>query len=915
MKTNLVKNVKLSFIIRIVSFIILLAVVTALIPPSVSADEYSSLDVITIPVVSDLGPLFNTVDLLIKETSIYVQSSMAEVFSGFTVTSSSNDAVVFEKEFRLLSESGEVLFERSCEKYSCQDVIHYEDPKYSIDGEGYMYYQPDTYWVPLSATLEELFAKVEIIDNILVVSGREWTPQSALAFIDYTVFGEGNGLEDSKGFDIAMNIGYDADSVQTKKELFKGAIWDGIIEEKAIEMLTPKYEQDNTEEILYDILKMDDALSSSLSEAERVYKSVSKVSKNTNLICKALLTACAMIGEEKLITDVTDMDEIMDFFIGSNCEVASFSGAFYSFSKTTNELLDSVGTVVEDATGLKVKGLDIGSQLSVILHWHQLQNCSELASNSILYTYYYNNQLESDFTLRPAQSQFISKLYDLKSKPSTATSWEILAEEELKTIVSKTAISSIESFVEDNVIDRIIGPGTTIYAKAAALIIKAISGAWNASGYYSWVNKWPLLVEQQNTAMCLYHNYRSHHILDGEDCAINAKYAALLYLKYFLLNNEYQIESNIGIHYDIEFASRLYSAEEIAATAYAIIADISDSDLTEKPSNRRLTTETLSESIKNSKIKYCYFGTYPQTLVEDLEIISTLNTIAERTGSWNSYDYFVDGAPSDFMVYKDLWLNGTRYRGVYFSDYRPISPSSHVGAVQSPQKENGYEALTIYWYKFEPIKWVIVDSSDGSLLLVSTMILDSQPFRNFYKSYNTSWTTTSYYTDSSRLFYADNYAESDIRIWLNKDFFNTAFGKDEQNKIITSLVSNGFETTLLAESDRNHVSEDTSDNVFLLSNSEVQLYKEFLIDGMLTTGRKEATAYALVQGYYTFSSGWLLRSPRGWVDGWNGNYVYSCNILSNDFMQWGIGYVNGTGSGISPAIRIIKASVSNELGD
>ena len=124
---------------------------------------------------------------------------------------------------------------------------------------------------------------------------------------------------------------------------------------------------------------------------------------------------------------------------------------------------------------------------------------------------------------------------------------------------------------------------------------------------------------------------------------------------------------------------------------------------------------------------YILFGSYPQTKVTDASIISALGGFDEST--WTSYGYFINGQVSDYMYYIDKEYNGENYRGVYFTSYRPYLCNDLSSASNSSeQDENGYELSTVYWFKYEPIKWLIVEESYGMATLVADMILDSQQY-------------------------------------------------------------------------------------------------------------------------------------------------------------------------------------------
>ena len=160
-----------------------------------------------------------------------------------------------------------------------------------------------------------------------------------------------------------------------------------------------------------------------------------------------------------------------------------------------------------------------------------------------------------------------------------------------------------------------------------------------------------------------------------------------------------------------------------------------------------------------------------------------------------------------------------------------------------PQDKDGTE---------KPIEWIVMKKEGNQVLLLSKYVLDA-------KSYNKEWEDVTWET-------------SDIRQWLNNEFYTTAFNKAEKAKIQTSLTKNE-DNSKFGTSGGN----DTEDKVFLLSKKEAKT---------LFSNNEEriakATEYAEKSGVYVNeekAAWWWLRSPgyssyyaagvrsRGWVDG------------------------------------------------
>ena len=142
-----------------------------------------------------------------------------------------------------------------------------------------------------------------------------------------------------------------------------------------------------------------------------------------------------------------------------------------------------------------------------------------------------------------------------------------------------------------------------------------------------------------------------------------------------------------------------------------------------------------------------------------------------------------------------------------------------------PQDKDGTE---------KPIEWIVMKNEGNQVLLLSKYVLDAKPYNKELKA--VTWET------------------SDIRQWLNNEFYTTAFNKAEKAKIQTSLIKN-------EDNSENGTSggNDTEDKVFLLSEKEAETL--FSNDEERIA---KATEYAEKSGVYVNEEKavlWWLRSP------------------------------------------------------
>lgn len=355
---------------------------------------------------------------------------------------------------------------------------------------------------------------------------------------------------------------------------------------------------------------------------------------------------------------------------------------------------------------------------------------------------------------------------------------------------------------------------------------------------------------------------------------------------------EYLGNGNYGETYYITEYSFLGWYTESTFVNKVTAITLSDGDVTLYAKWSETTTTTTMEQSYLRDGNYIYFGTYPQTEVTDSTIKTALTTqagilpTAENAQAWTSYGYYINGSVSDYMWYIDLTYNGEKYRGVYFTSYRPNYTTNSSSAGNSSQDDNGYNTGMVYWFKYEPIKWRILSEYNGNALILCEMIIDSQEY------YSSSSSGKS--THNGGWGYANNYALSNIRKWLNDTFYNTAFTASEKNIIIRTTVSNSSRYTTFA-------CANTQDYVFLRSEQEVSTAGDY--SSYDTTRRKKNTDYAKCQGAYTSTDGsyydngcWWLRSPSN-----NDSLAYVVYYYGNvDY----ISKVVSTGNGVVPALKI-----------
>ena len=255
---------------------------------------------------------------------------------------------------------------------------------------------------------------------------------------------------------------------------------------------------------------------------------------------------------------------------------------------------------------------------------------------------------------------------------------------------------------------------------------------------------------------------------------------------------------------------------------------------------------TLSEDGKTIT-----YGLYPQTNVNDSSLVSALNALTTpESNGW--------------YLYNDEY-------------YAKVSATPNSSSYKF---DNGTTIVsgTTYWFKCEPITWNVLSNNSGECYILSSVLLDAHCYYN----------SRSNRTIGGKAIYPNNYEYSDIRAWLNNDFYSSAFALGNSN-ILTTNVDNSAATT--NSTSNSYACNDTQDKVFLPSYQDyINLSYGFSKD----TRRCKTTDWARARGvYYNTSSSYLYngnywtrsplsdRSDLAWLVNYGGNLYYDLVIYTS----------------------------------
>ena len=242
--------------------------------------------------------------------------------------------------------------------------------------------------------------------------------------------------------------------------------------------------------------------------------------------------------------------------------------------------------------------------------------------------------------------------------------------------------------------------------------------------------------------------------------------------------------------------------------------------------NPKIENYSSAESEKKVTWDCLWFGSYPQSWITktDGEIYTTL----KNADNWDKNG--------------DVTIDNMKYH----------------------KTEAGY-------FKYEPIKWRVLQSENQEAFLLSDVILDRRPYNESYE--DITW------------------EESSLRAWLNGKFINRAFSDEEKENINITEIVNQDNPYYGAEGGNN-----TSDKIFLLSLSEVSEQQDDEKYGFSDDEMRACENSDFSKNVYW----WWLRSP--------GYYSLSAAGVGSDGWVDDDGYSVHRYDGVRPALHLNLSS-------
>ena len=258
--------------------------------------------------------------------------------------------------------------------------------------------------------------------------------------------------------------------------------------------------------------------------------------------------------------------------------------------------------------------------------------------------------------------------------------------------------------------------------------------------------------------------------------------------------------------------------------------------------------------------EYLLFGEYPQSLkAADVEITESVDKRGYYLGS--------DGA------YYAKVLAAAFFDEYTFSDGSPVT--------------DGEE----YYFKVEPIRWRILSADDGVALILCDSVISNVAYQASVSKNGSVCYTSSNGAPSGT--YANDYGYSDIRVWLNGEFYEGALSEAQREIVLTTNVENAG------------AFGNVEDKIYLLSCEEVSN-----VDYGFNSSTSEYDGIRrIVVSDYARAKGAFMKTVSEYYG--NGSWwLRSVDVASNSVFRIDsagkvdTGYVNRAQYGVVPALRI-----------
>ena len=321
--------------------------------------------------------------------------------------------------------------------------------------------------------------------------------------------------------------------------------------------------------------------------------------------------------------------------------------------------------------------------------------------------------------------------------------------------------------------------------------------------------------------------------------------------------------------------------------------------------NPRIVKDSSMEAGQKVTWDCVYFGSYPQTEVvesgsEEETALKGMNRYYVTKYQSVSSNTFAAIENASYDANGDATVGGTKYRRMKAGDATYYYTSGRDDNYYNLKDISNY-----HYFKYEPIKWRVLNRKGNDALLLADVALDDQ-------KYNTNRADVTWETSSMRSWLngygaSVNQPKTD---YSRKNFINSAFTSAQRSAIKTTNVINNNNISYGTMGGNN-----TSDKVFLLSDSEVYstdtaadygFVKNYSTYDEARRSRCSTYAYAMGTWRNTYTSyreniWWWLRSP-----GYEGNDAAVVDHAGRVIRSGGS--VDDNFDGVRPALHLNLSS-------
>ena len=276
------------------------------------------------------------------------------------------------------------------------------------------------------------------------------------------------------------------------------------------------------------------------------------------------------------------------------------------------------------------------------------------------------------------------------------------------------------------------------------------------------------------------------------------------------------------------------------------------------------------------------FGSFAQSYVDDKEIIEKLDEITK------------DDDENYLNTLKYIYLDGKNYIKQQILPYNGIynkalnHPFLKYEDTTNIDIENGY-------FIVEPIKFIKRNYNDETFYISLDVL--------FCKQFSAN--TTSKY-DEDGTYFPNNYIKSDLRTFLNEDFYDMAFSEEEKALINITTLKNDKDSAAPGSAQRYLPNKDCQDKVFIPSYDEInKMFKNNISRSANSSDYARASGCPVDTSQYFYGNAtYITRSPYQMKKDYV-NFVNNSGILVNeDVYKYDHGKVQNNSCGIRIVLSI-----------